>query len=150
LLNEVGHIKTIACGWSNKKFMEEITEVNKVVESFDLACNAGIYNIIDKYHLDEQKWIMDQLMKKFPKEDEPTIIPANWMNAICNINIRNIINGCGELIDETGFREIILSNGIIDNCKINSFIELLTNMQMIGVPLDEDQMKIILAKPQSD
>jgi hypothetical protein len=23
-------------------------------------------------------------------------------------------------------------------------------MQMIGVPLDEDQMKIILAKPQSD
>jgi thymidylate synthase ThyX len=76
-----------------------------------------------------------------------TDIQGTWMDAIAEINISNIINGCGELIDETGFREIIRRHGIIGKRKTNSFIELLTNMQMIGVPLDEEQMKIILTKP---
>ena len=42
-----------------------------------------------------------------------TDIPGTWMKAISEINVNSIINSCGELHDETGFREIIRRHGII-------------------------------------
>lgn len=77
-------------------------------------------------------------------------IPGTWLEAISCVNYHNCINECGELVEAKCFRICMNNNGIKGKRKINQFVDILKRMNILHVPITDEQWKELYAKRDSE